>query len=596
MIFTRKIGKIFRGKATPGQLMMAAIIGTTAGFMPGLLQAPGLFVFLFFAAVILNANLALMGICVLVSAILSIGLLPLTFRIGQFLLDGPLEGLFATLVNTPVLAYFGFEYYATTGGLVMGVLLGIVFGWGVIRAVQGFRRKMGHLDQSSAKWKKFQKNPFIRIFTFVFIGGGHGKLTYEELLEKKGGPIRPLGIVLVALLAVFGFVLSLFLSDSIVRFAFQSGLERANGATVDLESAELKLTDGRLTLSGLALADPNALSTDLFRAEKLEASISQKDLLRKRIHIENLQLVGASTGEERQLPGILIRPLPDPLPEESGEGKSFDDYVREAKKWRERLNQLAEWVEKVSGPEKDPEEVTPESEKERQRRILQDGYRRAVASHLIEKAPTLLISHASAEKMRMEQLPDETLDVIAENFSTHPRLVEEAPRITIRSSAESFLVDADLAGLTGRDRANGIEFVYRGLPVDQVASGLKFSGESPIQGGTIDLKTKGTWGISNLDLPVEVTLKKTQLSIPEMGDTAIEELLLPIGISGPLRNPRIGFSDKDFADALAQAGKEELSRRLQGETEKLRGKIEEKAEDAIGDRARDLLDGVLRNR
>ncbi|HLS27578.1 MAG TPA: hypothetical protein VK041_02945 [Opitutales bacterium] len=597
MIFTRKIGKIFRGKATPGQLMMAALIGTTAGFVPGLLQAPGLVIFLFFAAVILNANLALMGICLLVSALLSILLLPLTFKIGQFLLDGPLEGFFATLVNAPVLAYFGFEYYVTVGGLVLGILFGILFGWATIRAVQGFRRKMGHLDQNSPKWKKFQKNPLIRIFTFVFIGGGHGKLTYEELLEKKGGPVRPLGIVLVVLLGVFGFVVSLFLSDSIVRYAFQSGLERANGATVDLENAELKLTEGRLTLSGLALADPNELSTDLFRAEKLEASISQKDLLRKRMHIENLQIIDAATGEKRQLPGVLTRSLPEPPPEEPGEGKSLDDYIQEAKKWRERLNQLAEWVEKVSGPEKEPEEeITPESEEERQRRILQDGYRRAVASHLIEKSPTLLISYASAEKMRMTQFPDETVDVIAENFSTHPRLVEEPPRIMIRSSEDSFLVDADLAGLSGRSAANSLEFVYLGLPVDQVADGLKFSGQTPIQGGTIDLRSRGTWQISNLNLPIEVTLRNTQLSIPEIGDTAIEELLLPIGIGGSLRSPRIGFTNEDFTDALAKAGKAELSRRLQSETDKLRGKIEEKAEEAVGDRARDLLDGVFRNR
>src|SRR5690625_44488 len=321
MIFTRKIGKIFRGKVTPGQLMMAALIGTTAGFVPGLLQAPGLVIFLFFAAVILNANLALMGICLLVSALLSILLLPLTFKIGQFLLDGPLEGFFATLVNAPVLAYFGFEYYATTGGLVLGVLFGILFGWGTIRSVQAFRRKMAGLEKNSEKWKRVQSNPLVKIFTFVFIGGGHGKLTYEDLLSHKGSPIRPLGIVFAGLVCAVGGAIVLLTGDAIVGFALRNGLEKGNGATVDLENVELRLREGRLSLSGLAMADPKALDTDFFRAEALEADISQADLLRKRMHIETLRVAGATSGEKRERPGILYRPLPDlpPPAEEPGD-------------------------------------------------------------------------------------------------------------------------------------------------------------------------------------------------------------------------------------------------------------------------------------
>src|SRR5690625_1501830 len=101
MIFTRKLGKIFRGKATPLQLMMASLIGTTAGFIPGPLQAPGLYLFLFTAALIINANLALMAICAIVATLLSFLLLPLTFRIGEILLDGPLAGFFSKLINAP---------------------------------------------------------------------------------------------------------------------------------------------------------------------------------------------------------------------------------------------------------------------------------------------------------------------------------------------------------------------------------------------------------------------------------------------------------------------------------------------------------------
>lgn len=602
MIFTRKLGKIFRGKATPSQLMMAAIIGTTAGFMPGLLQAPGLLVLLFLAAVILNANLALMGICLLLAALLSFPLLPVTFRVGQFLLEGPLEGFFAAVINAPVLALFGFEYYITTGGLVVGVVVGSLFGWGTVRAVQGFRRKMAALDKDSEKWQRFQQRGLVKLFVLVFIGGGHGKLTYEELLAQKGNTFRPLGLVFAGLMLVTGFVVALFASDAIVGYALQSGLERANGATVDLEKAELELGEGRLRVSGLALADPHALDTDLFRAASIEANISQADLLRKRMHIEQLRVVDASSGEKRVHPGILYRPLPEappPAPEDEEEDvKSFDDYVREAEKWRERLDQVADWLERLSGPEETAEKsaekpADPEATDEgtRMRRILEDGYRHAVASHLVRGAPTLLISEASAEKMRVKQLPEETLDVSAENLSTHPALVDGAPRLTIRSSDETLVMDAEMGAFSSVAGSNVLELVYRGLPVNEVASELKFSGEAPVEGGTLDFHANGSWTASTLDLPVEVTLRNTQLSLPEAGPVPVEELMLPIGVSGSFRHPRIHFSDEAFADALAAAGKAELSRRVRGEADKLREKAEEKMGEELRERTRGFLDG-----
>lgn len=606
MIFTRKLGKIFRGKATPAQLMMATVIGTTAGFMPGFLQAPGLLLLLFLAAVILNANLAVMGLCLLVSALLSILLLPVTFRIGQFLLDGPLEGLFSAIVNAPVLALMGFEYYVTTGGLVVGLVLGGFFGYGLIRAVQGFRRKMVELDKNSEGWKRFQQRRVVKLFILLFIGGGHGKATYEDLLAKKGGsPFRPLGLVAAGLMIVMGILVSLFAGDAIVAYAVQSGLERANGATVDLERAELRLREGRINLSGLAMADPNELSADLFRADLIEADISQADLLRKRMHFERLRVVDASSGEERARPGLLNRPLSKapPPPPEDGEAKTVEDYLRNAEKWRERLAQVADWLDRFSGPEELPGETDetdetdgtaePEDEDARLRRLREDGYRNAVASHLVQGAPTLLVSVASVEKMRVTQMPDETLDISAENLSTHPGLVEGAPRVTIRSSAETLLFDATMAAFSKTSAANTLELVYLGLPVDDVVGDLKFSGEAPMQGGSMDLRSKGSWTASAVDLPLEVTLRNTTFSLPEVGATPIEELMLPIGVTGPLRNPRIHFTDAALADALAAAGKAELSRRIKGETDKVREKAEEKVGEEWRERTRGFLDGKL---
>lgn len=601
MIITRKFGKIFRGKATPAQLMMAAILGTTVGFMPGLSQAPGLLAVLFLAAVILNANLALIGISTLLAGLLSIPLLPLTFGLGRFLLEGPLAGLFAFLINAPVLALFGFEYYVTTGGLVFGLVFGTLLGLGTVRSVRFFRQKMVDLDKNSEGWKRLHQRPWVKLFVWVFIGGGHGKLTYEDLLVKKGGsPFRPLGLVAAGLMVVVGFVVTLFLGDSIVRYVVQTNLERANGATVDLASAELRLREGRITLAGLAMADPEELRTDLFRAELIEADISQADLWRKRMHIDHLRVVEASTGESRRLPGSLTRPLP-PAPKvdpEETEGRSLEDYLREAEKWRGRLAQLADWLERFSGSDKpvDGEPVDPEDEAARERRLREEGYRNAVATHLLRGSPTLLVSLASMEKMRVARMPEETFDLSGENLSTHPSLVEKAPRVVVRSSAESLLFDVNLASVAANRGLNTMKLVYLNVPVDSVAGNLRVSGQAPIEGGMLDFRTEGNWSASAIDLPLTVTVRNSRLSLPQLGETPIDELLVPIGLSGPLRNPRINFSEAAFADALAAAGKAEVARRFRAETDKISGQVEEKVGEELRARARSLLDGRLPGR
>lgn len=593
MIITRKLGKIFRGKATSSQLILAALIGTSVGFMPGFIQAPGLLAMFFLLALILNANLVLLGLCLVVAKLLSFALLPVSFAIGRFLLDGPAESFFALLVNAPILALFGFEYYATTGGLVVGLVLGALFGVGIVYAVQSFRRKMASLEANSEKWTKFTSRFPVRAFTFVFIGGSRGKASYEELLEKKGGsPIRPLGIAIAVLSVVAGYFLMLLTGDEIAKYALQTGLERTNGATVDVENVEFELRKGRISISGLALADPNALGTDLFRADLLEGKISQADLLRKRLHIENLRVASASNGAPRASPGILIHPEPVPEPEETDE-KSLDDYVQEAQKWKDRLGQVSDWLEKMQGESKEVKDAKEKQPGDPEREIRYSEYKTAVASHLIEGSPTLLVSRAIVEQMKTVQFPGETLEILAENFSTHPGLVEKAPKLTVRSSGDTFHFDADLVGMSATEGDNTLELTYLNLPVDSVTSGLKFSGENPIQGGTLDVRGQGNWTHGRINFPLEVTVKESQLMISGRG-TNVDNLVLPIEVTGSLRSPRINFSADDLTNALTAAGKAEVARRLESETDKLREKAGEKVGTELLDRSKGLLDGFSR--
>ena len=161
MFLTRQIGKVLRGNSTPVQMMMACILGSLLGFVPGLQQAPGLLLALIFVLIILNANLALGAITGILAKLVSTPLIPVSYNVGKFLLDGPTQGLFKTFVNAPVLAFFGFEYYTVTGGQLVGLIFGIIVGVIVIKGMKAFRIKMADLEKNSEKFKKFSSNFFV---------------------------------------------------------------------------------------------------------------------------------------------------------------------------------------------------------------------------------------------------------------------------------------------------------------------------------------------------------------------------------------------------------------------------------------------------
>ncbi len=597
----RKLGKILRGKANPYQLMSACILGSLLGFVPGFGQAWGLIVALVLLLVVLNANLFLAGLATLLAKGVSLLLVPAVFAVGRFLLEGPTEGLFRSMVNAPVLAYFGFEYYLVTGGLLVGLVFGILVGISVVKALKAYWRRMANLQKGSERYNKWAGKWWVRAISWIFLGPGK-KDTYDDTLAKGsiGNPVRPLGIVFVALAAVLAFVVNLFFADEIVTQAVRGGLERANGATVDLESGRLSFREGRLTLNQLAMADPNELNTDLFSASLIEADINTADLLRRRWTIDRMMISEGRQGETRRLPGVLTQPKPQPSPDPDTEEdeKTIQDYIRDAEKWKDRLAQARKWLDALSGPEDEevelPPDVDPEDVPEREtrreriaREIRERGYDQVVARHLMAESPRLLVKELTAERVRARHLEEETLDIKGEYLSTNPRLAEQSPRLSVRSSADKLVLDLELGAAAGKGAANLLELVYRDLPSEVIGRQLAGSGEPPIFGGTLDFETMGRLSAVDSDLPLMVTLKNTTLRIPGVGETEVDELTLPVGIRGAIDNPRITFDDRDLADALARAGRDELERRVRDE-------VDDRIGDEVEERGRELMDRFRR--
>jgi uncharacterized protein (TIGR03546 family) len=245
MFLSRKIGSVLRGKATPFQVMLATLFGGLLGFVPGFflpgdlgggfLQAPGLILLLLCCVLVLNANLGVFGLVTLVAKLLSLVLLPVAYTIGTWLVDGPLQGMFEGLVNGKVTAWFGFEYPATVGGLVLGLVFGVGSGLVLNRSIKALRAHMAGLEAGSERYQKYSSKKSVRFLTWLFLGKGKGKLTWQELATQKklGMPVRITGLLAAVVLVGSLWVIQTWFSTPVLTRVVQDNLQSMNGATVE---------------------------------------------------------------------------------------------------------------------------------------------------------------------------------------------------------------------------------------------------------------------------------------------------------------------------------------------------------------------------
>ncbi len=573
---TRRIGKILRGKATPFQLFAACVLGALLGFAPGLVQGPATFVLLVAALLVVNANLGLALVIAALAKLLSYLVVPLSFRIGQFLLDGPTAGLFESLLNAPILAWSGLEYYAYAGGMVVGLALGIGLGFALVRLVGGFRRRMLAAQEHPGRMQELASKPWARALIWLFFGGTGRKSWEQKLAKRVGNPIRVWGAALLVLALVGAWFAQKEFAGPLVREHLVAGLERTNGATVDVAGLRIDLNEARFGIDGLALADPNQLTEDLFRAAELEADVDQLDFLRRRVHVAKVVVRDAESGAARAEPGVRTRPKPAPVEEPAAGGPrlpgdySLEDVVTDVELWKSRLSQVRSWLDRLAG-EPDAEAAAAEDDESFAERIEREVRERGwfnVAANVAEEAPTLLLSELVVDGLKTSYLPGRVFDLSAHELSTHPGLVDAPPRLalTSRDGAIAFGFDLSPASRAGGDGA--LSFSWKGLAVDDVLAKLKLPGGSPLRGGTLDLELDGSWldgRIGHLDLPLRATFRDTVLQVGKLEPTPLDSLVLPIGLSGAIDAPRIHLDSSALSDALVAAGRQELANRLQGE-------------------------------
>ena len=579
------IRKLLKGGLSPAHVWSTVVLGFLLGMIPDYAASAGLVAILVLCSLLVRVNTGLFALSLIVSKTFLLLSLPWLFDLGQAALHGSIGGGLLTLSQLPVLAWFGFERYATVGALFAGVPLSLVVALVVNRGIRTMRQAGASLD-SNPKFDAFTQSLLGRVSLNLMLG----KSTKDGLGSALNNPVPLLrwkeGIVAASFIALLATGVWQW-AKSDLKSAVIPILERANGATVDVDGLSLNLWTGTLDVTGLALADPSDLSVNSFAATEVRISVSSLALLSKRIVVNEVSAADATYGMARETPGQLVGPLIEPPAVSAPSAEDLGGYVNEAEQWLDRLKQVQSWLKKwegsiPSGSDAKPEVGSssydsPSYEEWLEAQIAQSGYIKQSFAPIEDNFWSVVAKKVSMEYLRIAALGDKDLTLSAENLASHPQQLALSPRIEMTSRDESLSVLLQLYELSGAG-ANRLSVSASDLDAESTVSSLKPSISKQVKGGQIALNVEGEFryaGEGELNLDLLAALRDAELTVRRR-NVPVEELQVPVLIRGSFNAPKIRIENRVIEDQLKKLAEGALK-------DEAKSRVEDKIKDKLGD-------------
>ncbi len=585
--FIKKLLAVFRGSVAPPLIFLSVLIGFWFGLMPGF---SGLHVALIVIVLILNVHLALFLLSLGLGKALSLAAAPVLYHIGAWVQES-LSGLLGALSSIPVVGMTDFSRFALAGGLVVGPVIGAVAGLALAFSVVNFRKMMLKLDEKSEKFNKYYSKAWVRILDRLLLGK---RAKDVKSMFTKTKYVRKAGIVLAVLLVGGFFGVSHFLQDTTVKKYATDTLTRTNGAEVNLEDLGISILGGNVSAAGLQVTDAQTPTQNQVQIEKVAANASLYDLLLGRLVMEKVEVTGVKFDQLRETPGEVIEaPAPEEKPFDPNDSTvdandiaKLEKYVKDAKKIKEQLEKLRQWL-----PQGD-EDAPVEAEKKPETYL---EYLRAKAAG----QPTfrMLAKEVLADKV---QIPSELFGnslILMTNLSDAPEAVGEPVTMELTSNETDAALKVTMDySQPGTPQVLG---TFEGFDLSKVQSSLGNDAGLSFQGGSASGTFTGQLTKEAIDLTLKVGLKDLQakgegdgvlgLGARETSEvmSVLKELGTTIRVIGPVTEPRLVFDTKglteEFKQALVAAGKERVLK-----------EIDEKIEEELGDKVPDELKEAIK--
>lgn len=533
-IFNKIKSTIF-SKLTPAQLLITSVLAFVFGFVPGVSYSPLLFVAVITLVIILRINIGVFVFIAIIAKALSFLLEIVSFSFGQFLLDGFTQPIFKAMVNTPVLAYAGFDYYLVAGGFVLAIILGVIFGLIIAKIYKKIIAKMSSIQSGTELYNKITKNFFVKVASWIFLGKNIAKVDWVEMQNRKfRQPFRLTGIVLVALIIAALIYSPKLLETSMVSNIIKQQLTKANGATVDYQSLSLDFTKASLDIKGLGVADPKNLDKDRFYAENVSASLNISNLLTGQLTLKNVLVTSVSLDKQRAEKASLY--INTKATSKDGASINSEEFKKKAiecigkasqnlqqvdlqkleanakqtKEVADGIKQAAEFLSNFSSSNDDAtgtkqtESITPKQ----QAKVY--GYANVKNEMLRDKYPSFVIQNID---IKGYQNAGTTYDANITNISTNPVLLGQPTAINVKSVNNS---DVDVSVVVSNELNvdNTVKFNLQNV-AGKAIKGLNIQGVN-IDANSLTISGQGTWqfsGVRNIMFNIPLQLKFDIVSV-----------------------------------------------------------------------------------
>ena len=580
------IRKLLKGGLSPAHCWSSVVLGFLLGMIPSYGASAGFVAILVLCSLLVRVNTGLFAASLIVSKTLLLLSLPWLFGVGQAALHGPIGVAFLTLSQLPVLAWFGFERYATVGALIIGVPVSLIAAFFVNKSVQTMRQVGANLD-SNAQFDAFAQSRLGSLSLTLLLGKsakeGMGAAFNEPvpLLRWKEGIVTGL---LTALLAMGVWQWA----KSDLKSALTPALERANGATVDVDGMSLNLWTGTLDVTGLAFADPSDLSLNSFAAAELRISVSSLALLSKRVVVNEVRTTDATYGMARETPGQLVGPFIESPAISAPSAEDLGGYVNEAEQWLDLLKQAQNWLKKwegtiPSGSEATPEVGSPSYEDWLEEQIAQSGYVKQSFAPIEDGFWSTVAEKVTMEPLRIAALGDRDMTLLAENFASNPKQLALLPRIEMTSKDGSLGVLLQLNELSGAG-ANQLSVSADDLDAESTLSALKPTIAKRVNGGQVDLSLNGEFryaGEGELSLDLLGSLRDSELIIKRR-KLSVAEFEVPVKVQGSFVAPLVRVDNTILEDQLKDLAEDALK-------DEAKSRAGDKLKSKLGDRLKGLF-------
>ena len=578
--------KFLKGGLSPAHVWISVVSGFLLGMLPDYGASAGLVVMVLLVTSLIRVNAGLFALSFIVSKTLLLLGLPWLFALGHSALQGMFGAALVKLSQLPVLAWFGFERYATVGALIAGVPLAVVAAFITNGGVQKMRNAGADLH-ANPTFDAFAQS-FLGVTALTLLLGKSSKEGLGSALNKVVPLFRVkeglIGASLIALLALGIWQWA----KSDLKSALVPVLERANGATVEIDRLSLNIWTGTLDLTGLEVADPSNLSANLFSARALRVSVSSAALLSKRILVEEVRAQEARSGMPRTSPGQLTGPFIGPVAITAPTSDEVGNYLEDAAAWVDRLRQVQALLKRWGGVIPEGSEAEPAIDSPSYRawldeQIAQSGYTGLSFAPIEEGYWSALAEKVSVDSIRIAALADKNLTVLAENLASNPKQIAVSPRIEVTSDDESIGVLIQLDELSAAG-ANRLELSFDSLDAQSTLSTLKLAIAKRVSGGQIDLRLDGEFryaGEGELNLDLLATLRDSELIIKRR-KLRVANFEVPVKVRGSFAAPKVEVNNKALEDQLKGVAEGALK-------DEAKSRVEDKIRSKLGDRLKGLI-------